>query len=237
MIGGWTAPKGSRERLGALLVGYWEGDRLRYAGKVGTGFDAATSTGWRRARAPGAPRRRPSPTTVCPRPRAGPSPSSWRRSASPSGRATGGCATRAISACATTSRAARSCARSRRAAAGARSRSRGPTSSSSPRGDHQGRPGVLLPRRRRGDAAPRRPPTAEPASATPTDQGPRHSSNSAPRALPRLDRARHGPQEGRRRSRTSSPPTATTLVYLAGQAASPARAGRAAPTASTRPTV
>jgi bifunctional non-homologous end joining protein LigD len=42
VIGGWTAPKGSRERLGALLVGYWEGDRLRYAGKVGTGFDAAT---------------------------------------------------------------------------------------------------------------------------------------------------------------------------------------------------
>jgi len=42
VIGGWTAPKGSRERLGAILVGYWEGDRLRYAGKVGTGFDAAT---------------------------------------------------------------------------------------------------------------------------------------------------------------------------------------------------
>jgi bifunctional non-homologous end joining protein LigD len=39
VIGGWTAPKGSRQRLGALLVGYWEGDRLRYAGKVGTGFD------------------------------------------------------------------------------------------------------------------------------------------------------------------------------------------------------
>jgi bifunctional non-homologous end joining protein LigD len=28
--------------LGALLVGYYEGDRLRYAGKVGTGFDRAT---------------------------------------------------------------------------------------------------------------------------------------------------------------------------------------------------
>jgi bifunctional non-homologous end joining protein LigD len=41
VIGGWTAPKGARERLGALLVGYWDGDRLRYAGKVGTGFDAA----------------------------------------------------------------------------------------------------------------------------------------------------------------------------------------------------
>ncbi len=41
VIGGWTAPKGSRERLGAILVGYWEDGRLRYAGKVGTGFDRA----------------------------------------------------------------------------------------------------------------------------------------------------------------------------------------------------
>ncbi len=39
VIGGWTAPKGSRQRLGALLVGYWEDGKLRYAGKVGTGFD------------------------------------------------------------------------------------------------------------------------------------------------------------------------------------------------------
>lgn len=42
VIGGWTAPRGSRERFGALLVGYYEGGRLRYAGKVGTGFDRAT---------------------------------------------------------------------------------------------------------------------------------------------------------------------------------------------------
>jgi bifunctional non-homologous end joining protein LigD len=42
VIGGWTEPKGSRQRLGALLVGYYEGDTLRYAGKVGTGFDDAT---------------------------------------------------------------------------------------------------------------------------------------------------------------------------------------------------
>jgi bifunctional non-homologous end joining protein LigD len=42
VIGGWTAPSGSRERLGALLVGYYEGDKLRYAGKVGTGFDRPT---------------------------------------------------------------------------------------------------------------------------------------------------------------------------------------------------
>lgn len=42
VIGGWTEPKGSRTRLGALLVGYWEGSVLRYAGKVGTGFDRRT---------------------------------------------------------------------------------------------------------------------------------------------------------------------------------------------------
>ncbi|HEV2981083.1 MAG TPA: non-homologous end-joining DNA ligase, partial [Solirubrobacteraceae bacterium] len=42
VIGGWTAPRGSRERLGALLVGYYDGDKLRYAGKVGTGFDRPT---------------------------------------------------------------------------------------------------------------------------------------------------------------------------------------------------
>jgi bifunctional non-homologous end joining protein LigD len=41
VIGGWTAPKGSRQRLGAILVGYWEDGKLRYAGKVGTGFDTA----------------------------------------------------------------------------------------------------------------------------------------------------------------------------------------------------
>lgn len=42
VIGGWTAPKGARQRLGALLVGYWDAGKLRYAGKVGTGFDQAT---------------------------------------------------------------------------------------------------------------------------------------------------------------------------------------------------
>ena len=42
VIGGYTAPRGSRTELGALLVGYYEGGSLRYAGKVGTGFDRAT---------------------------------------------------------------------------------------------------------------------------------------------------------------------------------------------------
>ena len=39
VIGGWTDPTRSRLGLGALLLGYYDGDhRLRYAGKVGTGF-------------------------------------------------------------------------------------------------------------------------------------------------------------------------------------------------------
>jgi bifunctional non-homologous end joining protein LigD len=42
VVGGWTAPRGSRQHLGALLVGYYEDGRLRYAGKVGTGFDRRT---------------------------------------------------------------------------------------------------------------------------------------------------------------------------------------------------
>ena len=42
VIGGYTDPAGSRTDFGALLVGYYEGDRLRYAGKVGTGYSAET---------------------------------------------------------------------------------------------------------------------------------------------------------------------------------------------------
>ncbi|MGI8801358.1 MAG: non-homologous end-joining DNA ligase [Solirubrobacteraceae bacterium] len=42
VIGGFTAPRGSREHFGALLLGHYDGDALRYAGKVGTGFDRVT---------------------------------------------------------------------------------------------------------------------------------------------------------------------------------------------------
>ena len=44
VIGGFTEPRGSRKGFGALLVGYYENGELRYAGKVGTGFDDATLT-------------------------------------------------------------------------------------------------------------------------------------------------------------------------------------------------
>jgi bifunctional non-homologous end joining protein LigD len=42
VIGGFTAPRGSRSAMGALLLGVYEGGRLRYAGKVGTGFTDAS---------------------------------------------------------------------------------------------------------------------------------------------------------------------------------------------------
>jgi bifunctional non-homologous end joining protein LigD len=42
VIGGYTDPAGSRTDFGALLVGYYEAGSLRYAGKVGTGYSAAT---------------------------------------------------------------------------------------------------------------------------------------------------------------------------------------------------
>ena len=52
VIGGFTAPRGSRTEFGALLVGYHDAADglhgsdparpLRYAGKVGTGFDGET---------------------------------------------------------------------------------------------------------------------------------------------------------------------------------------------------
>jgi bifunctional non-homologous end joining protein LigD len=39
VIGGWLPGSGAREgRIGALLVGYYDGPKLVYAGKVGTGF-------------------------------------------------------------------------------------------------------------------------------------------------------------------------------------------------------
>ena len=42
VVGGYTEPRGSRVEFGALLLGYYQDGELRYAGKVGTGFDEAT---------------------------------------------------------------------------------------------------------------------------------------------------------------------------------------------------
>lgn len=48
VIGGFTEPEGSRSGIGALLVGYYDGDRFVYAGKVGTGFSNAMLVSLRR---------------------------------------------------------------------------------------------------------------------------------------------------------------------------------------------
>ncbi len=42
VVGGFTEPEGKRVGFGALLLGYHEDDGLRYAGKVGTGWDDET---------------------------------------------------------------------------------------------------------------------------------------------------------------------------------------------------
>lgn len=39
VVGGFTDPQGGRQGLGALLLGYFEGQEFVFAGKVGTGFD------------------------------------------------------------------------------------------------------------------------------------------------------------------------------------------------------
>jgi DNA ligase D-like protein (predicted ligase) len=42
VIGGYTDPQGSRIGFGALLLGYYQNGKMRYAGKVGTGFNDVT---------------------------------------------------------------------------------------------------------------------------------------------------------------------------------------------------
>ncbi|HEX9496728.1 MAG TPA: ATP-dependent DNA ligase, partial [Candidatus Limnocylindria bacterium] len=65
VIGGYTAPAGSRAHLGALLVGLYDGPRLRYAGKVGSGYTGESLAELARLLAP--LRRETSPFTDAPR--------------------------------------------------------------------------------------------------------------------------------------------------------------------------
>src|SRR5665213_719197 len=39
VIAGWSEPRNTRSHFGALILGVYEGQQLRYAGRVGTGFD------------------------------------------------------------------------------------------------------------------------------------------------------------------------------------------------------
>jgi bifunctional non-homologous end joining protein LigD len=65
VVGGYTRPAGDRMHFGALLLGAYHGDALRYVGKVGTGFSAASLRAlWTQFRPLVAPR---SPFAVPPR--------------------------------------------------------------------------------------------------------------------------------------------------------------------------
>ena len=48
VIGGFTDPEGMRAGIGALLIGYYESDRLVFSGKVGTGFTQKVALDLRR---------------------------------------------------------------------------------------------------------------------------------------------------------------------------------------------
>ena len=104
VIGGYTAPRGSRVGLGALLVGYHDGRDLVYAGKVGTGFDTATLRSLHKQLSG----LEQDTSTVHPRPgrraraRAGCVQKWWRRSGSRNGHATASSVTRDIPGCAPT---------------------------------------------------------------------------------------------------------------------------------------
>jgi bifunctional non-homologous end joining protein LigD len=42
VIGGYTPPKGSRDHFGSIVVGYYDGGKLFFASKVGSGFNQST---------------------------------------------------------------------------------------------------------------------------------------------------------------------------------------------------
>jgi bifunctional non-homologous end joining protein LigD len=42
VVGGWTAPRGAGAPLGSLLLGLYEGKKLRFIGHAGSGFNAGT---------------------------------------------------------------------------------------------------------------------------------------------------------------------------------------------------
>jgi Major Facilitator Superfamily/ATP dependent DNA ligase C terminal region len=97
-------PLGGLLDFGALLVGYYEGGRLRYAGKVGTGYSAERLAELG-ARLHGLEIRESPFADARPIPRGthGRARSSWRRSGLPSGRRRDGSGSPASWACARTS--------------------------------------------------------------------------------------------------------------------------------------
>ena len=118
VIGGYTAPRGSRSHLGALLLGYYEDGRLRYAGKVGTGFTEATLADLSAQLVPLQRDTTPFDELVREPHVPGSNPVSWRRSASASGRETAACAIPATSGSVTTRSRRKWCASAESARSG-----------------------------------------------------------------------------------------------------------------------
>ena len=94
VIAGWIPGEGRRTaRIGALLMGYYEGGKFRYAGRVGTGFTEKTLDDLRKRLTP--LERDTSPFDVAGgrfqfhARRCSSSRGSWRRSSSGSGRPSG----------------------------------------------------------------------------------------------------------------------------------------------------
>ena len=116
VIGGYTAGSGRRaDSIGALLVGYHRDGELHYAGKVGTGYSDADLAMLTKRLRPLARKRSPfARRDAAPGLGASSSPSWCASARSPSGPARGGCASRASSACAKTSRPLMSSGKRRR---------------------------------------------------------------------------------------------------------------------------
>ena len=171
----------------------------------------------RAARAPGAGRAPRSPTRSASGAPPGCGRAWWRRWASPSGRATGACATRASWGCARTRPRRRWCASERR------DRQGGPApGGDQPRrpgrlprgGPHEARPGPPLRDRGAGDGPPRPRQAARAAGVPPGHRGRRALPEGRPAALPRLGADRDGaqargrddrPGPGRRRGHAGLP--------------------------------
>ena len=113
VVGGFTDPQGKRVGLGALLVGYFEGEDFCFAGKVGTGFDTKLLLDLRaRLDALEIPKRRsPGPRGCRACARTGCARRSSCRRASSNGPCTASFAIRGCSASAPTRWPARSCER------------------------------------------------------------------------------------------------------------------------------
>ena len=208
VVGGFTDPQGARVGLGALLVGYFEGDDFVFAGKIGTGFDtklllelrarldaleiptAAVHEGARACRA-------------CAR--TGSARRSSSRSASSSGPCTASCATRGCSA--SLDKPARGRERDHASREGAVPRRR----------HHQGRARGLLRGDRAGDAAAHPRPAGDDGALS---RRHRQEGLLAEGRLEGLSRRGSSASKCRRRTAPStirSSPTLRSLLWIANQ--------------------